>query len=172
MKIKVRSEKPADYDAIGQINDLAFTQENEGRLVEELRKNPAFIPELSLVAFMEDEPVGHILFFPIVIDNSGKLVDTLSLAPMAVLPEFQNMGIGSLLIEEGLKQARKRNYTSVLVLGHEHYYPRFGFLPASKFGIQCPFKSPDESFMALELFPGKLSGVSGIAIYPSEFNEV
>ena len=78
--------------------------------------------------------------------------ETLSLAPMSVLPNYQKMGIGSKLIEYGIKAAKKAGYSSIIVLGHSDYYPRFGFVPASTFGIKSPFEVHDNAFMALELF--------------------
>ncbi|WP_394325904.1 GNAT family N-acetyltransferase [Methanosarcina horonobensis] len=91
-----------------EVNDLAFGQPAEGKLVENLRKNPKFIHELSLVAEADGKIVGHVLFFPIKIKPAeGKEKETISLAPVAVLPEFQRQGIGGELIREGLKACEK-----------------------------------------------------------------
>ena len=108
MSLKIRPETLSDYPAITEVNDLAFGQHNEGKLVENLRKNPKFIPELSLVAEVDGKTVGHILFFPIIIKcGNGNEKEIISLAPVAVLPEFQKQGVGGELIREGLKACQE-----------------------------------------------------------------
>jgi predicted N-acetyltransferase YhbS len=154
------------------INDMAFGRELEGILVEKLRKNKKFIKELSLVACMGNEIVGHILFFPITIKTNDSEIISLALAPMSVIPELQGLGIGSELIKKGLEKAKKSGFNSVIVLGHDTYYPRFGFKPASEFNIKAPFDAPNNSFMALELVTNALYNLSGTVEYPNEFNEV
>lgn len=169
----IRKEEDTDYLAITEVNDHAFGQENEGRLVVNLRMHSDFVPELSLVAEVDGRVVGHILFFPIRIVDDGKEYDSLSLAPMAVLPEFQKQGIGSALVKEGLSAAENLGYRSVIVLGHPEYYPRFGFKPASQWNIRPPFEDvPEEAFMAIELVEGALDNVRGVVEYPEEFSEV
>ena len=111
----------------------------------------------------------------IVEDHSGPgnaRFETLALAPLAVAPAYQKKGIGGRLIGQGLAAAKELGFSSVIVLGHSGYYPRFGFQKASKWGIKCPFEVPDEVFMALELTPRALSGHAGTVQYPSEFYEV
>ncbi len=154
------------------INDMAFGQEAEGILVEKLRKNKKFIKDLSLVACMGNEIVGHILFFPIEIKSEDSNFESLALAPMSVIPELQGLGIGSQLIENGLAKAKKMGYKSVIVLGHAEFYTKFNFAPASNFKISCPFEAPDEVFMALELEKDSLASVSGFVEYPKEFNHL
>lgn len=154
------------------INDMAFGREDEGKLVEKLRKNKKFSKDLSLVACMGNEIIGHILFFPIQIKSDNKDIESLGLSPMSVIPELQGLGIGSQLIKKGLAKAIKMGYKSVLVLGHDKYYPKFGFSPASKFNITCSFDVPEEVFMALELEKTSLQSVSGCVEYPKEFNDL
>jgi len=171
MFLTIRPETPANYPAIAEVNDLAFGQPGEGKLVENLRRNPKFVPELSLVAEASGKVVGHILFFPIKIKSeAGKENETISLAPLAVRPEFQKQGVGKELIREGLKTCRQLGYDSVIVLGHPEYYPKFGFKPAGTWNIRNPFGAPAEAFMGLELKDGALEGASGMAEYPEEFN--
>ncbi|MCK4746941.1 MAG: N-acetyltransferase, partial [Bacteroidales bacterium] len=128
--LRIRPEKPVDYPAIKTINELAFGQTQEGILIEKLRLEPAYIRDLSLIALLGGKPVGHILFFPVNIVNGNNQIPSLSLAPMAVDPGYQNKGIGSRLVEEGLEKAKASGFTSVVVLGHRTFYPRFGFVPA------------------------------------------
>ncbi len=170
MTLTIRPETPSDYPAITEVNDLAFGQPAEGKLVEDLRKNPKFVTELSFVAETNEEIVGHILFFPIVIRSvAGKEKETISLAPLAVRPEFQKQGIGGKLIRKGLKACRQLGYDSVIVFGHPEYYPKFGFRPAGTWNIKDTFGAPAEAFMALELKEGGLEGASGIVELPEEF---
>lgn len=169
----IRKEEDNDYLAITEVNDHAFGQENEGHLVVNLRMHSDFVPELSLVAEVDGRIVAHILFFPVRIVDDGREFETLSLAPMAVLPDFQKQDIGSALIKEGLTVAENLGYKSVVVLGHPEYYPRFGFRPASNWDIRAPFDDvEDDAFMAMELVDGALDDVRGVVEYPEEFSEV
>lgn len=172
MNIRIRKENDADFDIITMINDMAFGQENESILIKKLRKNLNYIPELSLVALTLGEIVGHILFFPVKIENDKKTERVLALAPMCVMPEFQNMEIGKKLVTEGLRLSKEMGYKAVIVLGHHEYYSKFGFIPASKFGIRPPFDCPDEAFMVKELVENYLSDINGTVIYPEEFDDV
>lgn len=173
MQVTIRQETKDDLPEVYAINTQAFGQESEAMLVDRLRKNALFVPELSLVATIDDRLVGHILFSTInIIDSNGNEVESLALAPMAVRPEFQRQSIGGQLIQSGLKKARELKYTSVIVLGHEHYYPKFGFLPAEKWNIQSPYDVPSSFFMALELIPDGLKDVNGMVQYPKEFEGV
>lgn len=170
--IMIRHETPEDYEAITQINDAAFGQKNEGQLVQNLRKTPLFDPRLSLVAEYECRLIGHILFYPIKVKNDNFEFDSLALAPMSVLPECQKQGVGTKLVWHGLKTAKELGFKSVIVLGHAGYYPKFGFVPAVKWGIRPPFEVEDRFFMAQELSPGALENTGGVVIYPDEFKDV
>jgi len=172
MNLKIRSESQSDYSSITLVNELAFGQQNEGILVEKLRKKQNYNKELSLVALLSAEVVGHILFFPVSIDDGVSQHPTLALAPVSVLPDFQNLGIGTQLIKTGLKKSADVGFQSVIVLGHPGYYHKFGFKPASLFDIKAPLEVADEVFMALELVQGSLSGISGVVVYPNEFRDV
>lgn len=167
----VRSEKPEDYQKIYQINKVAFEGEVEAQLVNNLRKTKGFIPELSLVAEKDGEIVGHILFSIIHINTNTGNIPVLALAPMAVLPEYQKQGIGSLLIKEGLKKCKKLGHKIVVLVGHSDYYPRFGFTPAKERGLKLPFDAPDEAFLVYEIIPNSLAGITGTIEYPPEFAE-
>jgi putative acetyltransferase len=166
----IRPETPEDFEQITKVNDLAFDQPNEGRMLEALRKNKKFIPQLSLVAEIDLRVVGHILFFPLNIISGGKNFEVLSLAPMAFLPEYQQKGIGKKLVIEGLKKSKEMGYKAVVVLGHPTYYPKFGFEPASKWNIKPPIDDvPDEASMATELEEGFLKKKAGVIEYPEEY---
>ena len=170
MNLTIRQENIADYEKIYELNLIAFEEKEEAILVDLLRKKDEFIPQLSLVALLNDEIVGHILFTKIkIIDDNENKQESLALAPMAVLPKYQKKGIGGKLINEGLNIAAKLNFKSVIVLGHEHYYPKFGFVPTVKWNIKPPFEVPANAFMGIELVKNSLENVSGIVRYPKEF---
>jgi putative acetyltransferase len=167
--ITIRKETPADRAAIFEVNLRAFGQPAEATLVDALRRDGDFIPELSLVAVVEGRVAGHILFPPITITSLKSSVPALALAPMAVLPELQHHGIGSLLVKEGLAACRQLGHRIVVVVGHPEYYPRFGFTPARARGIEAPFPVPDEAFMVIALVEGALEDIHGTVQYPPAF---
>lgn len=168
--IKIRDESKEDYDAVRIVNDRAFGASEEGRIVDTLRK--ACPEALSLVAVSEEKVVGHIFFSPVTIDHRDEQVKGMGLAPMAVLPELQNQGIGSMLVREGIRRIKATDCPFIIVLGHEHFYPRFGFERASKYGLESQWDYvPDESFMVMILNRSAMAGVSGVARYRSEFDE-
>lgn len=173
MELKVKQENKLDYNAVYNINKLAFGEEGEAKLVELLRNSKAFVPELSLVATIGSNIIGHILFTKIkIIDINQNEFESLALAPMAVNPEFQKKGIGRQLIKTGLDKAREMNFKSVIVLGHKNYYPKFGFKPTKKWGITAPYDVPTSAFMGLELVTDGFKDVRGIVKYPKEFEEI
>jgi putative acetyltransferase len=167
--INIREENSSDIEGIYYVNKLAFKGESEAKLVNSIRKTQYFIPKLSLVAEKDNLLVGHLLLSEVVIETSNGPRQTLALAPMAVLPNYQNKGIGSQLVREGLAQANKLNYESVVVLGHANFYPKFGFTKASLKGIKPPFEVPDEAFMILELKKGALKNIEGTVTYTEPF---
>ncbi|MGI9544238.1 MAG: GNAT family N-acetyltransferase [Cyclobacteriaceae bacterium] len=171
-KCDIRSETPEDYTLIDTINDEAFGQPDEGLLIRALRKRSDFIPDLSLVAWVKGNPIGHVLFTPIEIHSGEKSFGSLALAPMAVRPQYQKKGVGTALVAAGIEKARQLGFKSIIVLGHPKYYPRFGFRPASLWSIKAPFEVSDDAFMALELTKEGLEGIHGTVAYPEEFQEV
>jgi putative acetyltransferase len=168
MNLIVRPETSADYEQIRHVNRLAFGQDEEARLVDALREG-GFV-QLSLVAEEGGQVVGHILFsdLPIVTDAGPAPAPALALAPMAVLPQFQNKGIGSALVRQGLAACRDLKHRIVVVVGHPEFYPRFGFSAKLAANLECPFSGKD-SFMALELVTGALAGLKGRLQYPLPF---
>ena len=163
---QIRSETAADIDAIHHVEAQAFGRDGEADLVNNLRANGKVI--VSLVAVKEDQIVGHILFTEVALNEAT----IIGLAPLAVLPAVQKSGIGTLLTTAGIEACRALGYGAMVVLGHSHYYPRFGFVPASRFGIKSEYDVPDDVFMALELQPEALANCTGVAKYQPEFNEL
>ena len=164
--ISIREETPADYDAIREVNRLAFWGDAEGQLIDRLRAEGLMIA--SLVAEVDGRVVGHILFSEVVIETDGAKLRAAALAPMAVRPEWQRRGIGSALVRRGLEICGERGHATVLVVGHPDYYPRFGFSAELARRLSSPFSG--DAFMALELRPGALEGVTGTVQYPEAFN--
>lgn len=164
----IRIETPADIPGVRAVNEAAFETGAEAALVDALRQNGKFV--LSLVADIGGEVVGHILFTDIEMEPGGAEARILGLAPMAVRPEWQGKGVGSALVRRGLEDCQELGYRGVVVLGHPDFYPRFGFIPASRYGISCIYDVPDEVFMAIALGEEELP--RGRALYQPEFAAV
>lgn len=166
----IRPETPEDITAVYHINSLAFGKTAEAELVNALRWEKAVV--LSLVAMLDGQPVGHALFSPVTVETEQLIWQAVALGPVAVLPSYQQQGIGTTLIRVGLEQCHSMGHPIVFVLGHPAYYPRFGFTPTRSFGIRCEFKVPDELFMVAELEPGAINGRIGTVHYNSAFRRV
>jgi putative acetyltransferase len=167
IKSTIRLETHVDIPAIRRVNEEAFGQPGEAGLVDALRDHGAVT--LSLIAEWEEDVVGHILFSPAHVVGDGVQADAVALAPIAVLPAYQRVGIGTAMVGRGLDLLREAGHGLVIVLGHPDYYPRFGFIPASRWGIRCPFEVPDEVFMALELREVSAPDGGGVVRYRREF---
>ncbi|GAA5221641.1 GNAT family N-acetyltransferase [Membranihabitans marinus] len=172
----IRQETEKDHSEVFNVIESAFKEaefadNTEQFLVERLRKSDTFIPELSMIAEIDGKIVGHILLTKLKIKNKSTEFDSLALAPVSVLPEFQGKGIGGKLIVEAHKKAKELGHKSIVLLGHENYYPRFGYKQADKYGIELPFDVPIENCMVIELIENGLKGVKGMVEYPKEFNE-
>ena len=167
MNLLIREEQPQDRAAIHRVVESAFGQSLEARLVDRLREDGYF--RLSLVAETGGKIVGHLLFSQLAIVSPERTIDALALAPLAVAPERQSQGIGTELTRRGLDLCRERGQRIVIVLGHPHYYPRFGFSPELARPLESPYAG--DSFMALELVPGALDSVTGRVEYTPPFAE-
>ena len=169
----IRKETQSDYAQVYTLVKAAFAQAdhadgNEQDLVVLLRKSPAFLPQLSLVAEEAGKIVGHILFTQVQIGESTQV----ALAPLAVLPEYQRQGIGTALIEEGHHIAASLGYGYSIVLGSSAYYPRMDYVPADTLGISCPFSGvPRENFMACRL-QTEVPPIHGVVQYAQAFFQV
>jgi putative acetyltransferase len=165
--IEIRREKKEDFEAIRQVNTIAFGREGEANLVDKLRLVPS---TLSFVAVKQSKIVGHILFSPVSVE--GKCPENLlifGLAPLTILPEYQRQGIGSLLVQEGLKECSQFDCGAIVVLGNPNYYSRFGFITARLKGLGCEYSVRDEAFMVLEIKINALLECGGIIKYRPEF---
>jgi predicted N-acetyltransferase YhbS len=174
LDVAILQEQAKDYDEVYELVKAAFAKaehadHDEQELVVRLRRSAAFVPELSLVAVAEGKIVGHIMFTRVVIRQGDQAHESLTLAPLAVLPEYQRKGVGGRLIEAGHRAAQEIGFKSVLLVGHSTYYPRFGYQPAQRFGITTNLELPPDVFMACELVEGGFSGVTGRMALAPEF---
>lgn len=168
--IKIRKEENRDHLAVRDIHIAAFGNEAEANLVDKLRQEAK--PHLSLVAENKDGiVVGQIMFSPLT-NEDGKDINMMGLAPLAVLPDYQNHGIGTRLSEVGVKMIKEAGFNGVVVLGHADYYPRFGFKPSDEYDIFCEYDVPAENFMVLECRKGSLDAISGKVRYHPAFAEM
>ncbi|MFA6771222.1 MAG: N-acetyltransferase [Dehalococcoidales bacterium] len=147
--LTIRYETSGDYEGIRQINRKAFSRENEAELVDRLRNHNA--AAVSLVAEMNGELVGHALFSTVTFQPECPALNAVTLAPLSVIPAYQRQGIGSQLMETGIKECRKKGYGMIFLVGHADYYPRFGFSSAGNKGFKCEYEAPDEAWMVLEV---------------------
>lgn len=173
--MNIRKEEIKDYNEVFKVIENAFKDEQysdhrEQFLVEKLRSSESFIPELSLVAEIDNKIVGYILLTKIkIVDDNSNQVTSLALAPVAVLKKHQGKGIGGNLIRKAHQIAKELKFNSIILLGHKKYYPKFGYEMTKKYGIKLPFDVPDENCMLIELEENALENVTGIVEYPAEF---
>lgn len=163
MECHVRPETHADFARVHEIHRLAFETNAEAMLVNGLRREAA--PQISLVADLGSQVVGHILFTAVSIGDTPAGPKTLGLAPMAVHPEFQDQGVGHALVEAGLEACAVAGCEVVVTLGHPDYYSRFGFESAVEEGISYVGAQYDPFFMVKELVAGALENYQGEVKY-------
>lgn len=162
----IKPTSAAELNALCEVERLAFGSTEEALLVENLLNDPTAKPAVSLLGWVDNKAVGHILFTRCSITGSTENPMSYILAPLAVIPEFQNRGIGGALIKEGLKILKELSCQLVFVLGHKNYYPRFGFKPdAEILGFPPPYSIPKkdaDAWMVLETVPGLIGNVNGV----------
>jgi len=167
----IRTESVKDFKEVYNVNFLAFgNREDESKLIERIRNSEEFISELSIVAEIDNEIVGHILLSKAAVENKEEQQEVIVLAPIAIKPIYQKQGIGSKLINEGLKRCKELGFNIVFLIGHPEYYPKFGFKPARIFGLELKqFEVPEDVFMVCELNEGELQNIKGELKYPKSF---
>jgi putative acetyltransferase len=165
--VHIRLEAKADRSALRALNEAAFGTSAEADLLDALRSKS--IDCISLVAHSGAALIGHILFSPVALAEYPE-VRLMGLGPMAVAPQQQRQGIGTALVREGLIRCKRLGVRAVVVVGHPEYYPRFGFVPASRYSIRSEYDVPDAAFMAIELEAGALDGLAGLIRYDEAFS--
>lgn len=144
--ILIRETAQYDFNDIMEIEKLAFGYDKEAKLVAELLEDKTGEPMLSLLAFQENEAIGHILFTRAYFDKQKEQPMMHILAPLAIKPNYQRQGIGGQLIKKGIQILQERGSNLIFVLGHKEYYPRYGFIPqAARLGYPAPYHIPDEN---------------------------
>lgn len=177
MDITIRHEENTELSSICKLIESAFAEiqesdHQEHHLVDRLHKSDTYIPELSLTAKTDKgKIVGYILLTKVEIVSGKEAKTSLAIAPLAVLPEYQNRGIGGMLLKEAHKRAAALGYETAVLLGHKDYYPRFGYCKAADYGIKFPFDVPSEYCQVIELIPNALRSTKGIVRYPTVFFE-
>lgn len=162
----VRTEAESDHPLVYQLNARVFDSDGEAKLVEKLRGSPDTV--LSLVAEKEDRIVGHVMFSKVSLIGHADL-NIVGLAPLAVAPEMQNLGIGSELVNRGISMCSDAGVDAIVVVGHSHYFPGFGFKPGVSFGIDCEYDVPEDVFMLNELNEGSLLDKKGVVFFHPAF---
>jgi putative acetyltransferase len=160
----IRTERPADFDAIRGVHEASFPTTAEARLVAMLRASERLI--ISLVAEIDGTVVGHVAFSPVT--TQGGAVGA-GLAPVAVLELHRRRGIAAGLISAGLAECRLLGFGWAVVLGDPQYYSRFCFRPAAEFGLIDEFGG-GAAFQAMELSPGSIPVGAGLVRYAPEFD--
>ena len=159
----VRAERAEDHEAIAAVVAAAFGSPDEARLVESFRASAGYLPELALVADEGREVLGHVMF------TLAELVDgteILMLSPLAVRPDRQRLGIGTALVHAGLRLSAERSEPLVIVEGDPRYYSRFGFVAASKLGLERPYETIPEAAFQAQPLPAYVERARGRVIYP------
>jgi predicted N-acetyltransferase YhbS len=165
--IILRLEWPEDHRTVEKLTYEAFRNAehasgDEAFLARKLRDIPAFVAELDYVAEAGGKVIGNIMYTRSkIVSSNGEEWETLTFGPLSVLPEYQKRGVGAALVSHTLQLARKMGFRAVLIFGHESYYPRFGFREASAFHVTTDSGENFPAFMALPLYEGALSNVSG-----------
>ena len=178
MNIIIRNENKNDYRRVEEITREAFAYPDrierggigcpyEHWMVHELRKRDGIL-ELSLVATVNDEIVGHVICSKAEVRQDGNSLSVLNLGPVSVRPEYQRLGVGKALINELIIKAKDLGYGAILFFGRPEYYPQFGFVEASEFSISDSEGYNYDSFMGMELIPGYLSVAKGGRFYESD----
>ena len=170
----IRETKDTDLNDILFIEREAFKSNKEADLTRDLLADPSAKPLLSLIAFIENRAVGHILFTNAHLSNNPNEVAISLLAPLAIIPNYQKKGIGGKLIKRGLELLSKSGVDLVFVLGHPEYYPRHGFSPASKLGLEAPYPIPEkvaDAWMVKALQPNVIDTVYGKVICCNALNK-
>lgn len=162
----IRPEQEKDLPEIYRLIQTAFataqvSDGDEQDFAVTLRHSPGYIPELALVAEQDGRFIGHIMLTKVYVDQASGRYEALLLAPVSVLLEYRNQGVGSALINESMRRAAAMGYQAVFLAGDPGYYTRFGFLPSVDFGIKNANGFEDKYILAKELVPKALDGIEG-----------
>ncbi len=176
MAIEIRLEQQSDYRVVEELTKEAFWNlyqpgGDEHYLLHQIRKSPDFIPELDFVALKNDSIIGHIAYTrSYVLDQENNQHEMITFGPISVSSQWQNQGVGKMLIEHTKKIAQAKGYKAIIIFGYPDYYKRFGFKTAKEYGISDPDGKFPMAHLVLELHEGALNGVSGKFFASEVFN--
>ncbi len=165
----VRTERVSDIEAIREVLTAAFDGDEEAQLVDILRSQGGVL--VSMIAELAGVVVWHLAFTRAHIEWGDAEQPVAALGPMAVSSMYQRQGIGGKLVNAGLAACRSRGERVVVVLGHSAYYPKFGFVPADRYGLRCEFAAPPEAFMVLPFNVDALTRSQGLVKYHATFHD-
>ncbi len=172
----IRPESEADHDAVRRTVTSAFGSDAEALLVDRIRASPECVPEMALVAVVDDEVVGHVMISDAVLQHVSGERRISMLSPLAVSPERQREGIGSALVRAALAAADERREPLVVLEGSPGYYGRLGFEPAARYGIALPLPdwAPPEAAQVIRLsaFEPDDRSLRGTVVYPAAFTSL
>jgi putative acetyltransferase len=171
--IGIRAATAADAEAVDEVIRAAFAgtefgYQGEAELVRMIDADRDTL--VSLVAERDGVIVGHVLFSRMDVEADGAALSGAGLAPVSVAPEVQGQGIGDALIRAGLDTLRARGVAISFVLGHESYYPRFGYSSDLAARFASPFAGPH--FMAMMLDSDAAWPLGGRADYAPAFGRM
>lgn len=174
MNLSIRESSEQDREIIYQVEHQAFNEIEEAILADNILQDST-AETISLLAFDDEKAVGHILFSRAKIADTKIPASLMILAPLAVIPAYQNMGIGGQLIEAGLNILQRNHVDLVFVLGHIDYYSRHGFKPALPQGFIPPYptqKGQEDAWMFQTLSSINLSSITGKVITTKTLNKI
>jgi len=173
-----RNETSSDWAAVEFLTREAFFNKyqpgcEDHYLIHILRGDPAVVTQLCDVCEENNEIIGHIFYtHSSVVSSDGNAFPVLTFGPISVHPDKQNLGIGSHLIRTTLARAAEMGFSGVVITGNPAYYHRFGFRPASDFGILFEDGSSFPELMAVELTPGSLKNIHGCIRFAPAFSQI
>lgn len=143
-------------------------------VLHRLRSDPAFVHDLDLVLTLDGLLAAQIVFVRSSIDcGKGRHLPVMTFGPVSVAPAFQKPGLGSLLLREAIKRAKALGVGALCITGDVAFYRRFGFTYAGEFSIRYRDADPNDPvvpyFLAKELQPGFLTGISGTYADPTVY---
>jgi len=166
MNITIRNEKEGDYREVENLTREAFWNLykpgcDEHFILHKMRCIPAFVSKLDMVACDNEKVVGNIVYTKAkIVNEKEEDFEVLCMGPIAVSPDYQRLGIGSMLMRESILKAKELGYKAVVIFGNPDYYHRFGFKNAKEYGIKTSTGDNLDAFMVLELQKGGL-GIKG-----------